>query len=175
MNRHLLRAPILLLNTEEEKASTSNLGNEPCLTARLSARSDMARYRNFFGIQSDAQLKKESDGLKKGGDFTSPDNFDVRRTLYTPCFRQHSLVSVPLDLQIYHLAWLGGYPTWHSYRQGLCLVLVGHRTGPARGQPCGCLPRLRCREGSAAAEGLRPQQLIVGPQRYLGAGLLPEL
>ena len=37
----------------------------------------MARYRNFFGIQSDAQLKKESDGLKRNGDFTSPDNFEV--------------------------------------------------------------------------------------------------
>ena len=37
----------------------------------------MARYRNFFGIQSDAQLEAEADRLKQGGDFTSPDNFDV--------------------------------------------------------------------------------------------------
>ena len=41
----------------------------------------MARYRNFFGIQSDEQLKREADELKKGGDFTSPDNFEVRRRL----------------------------------------------------------------------------------------------
>lgn len=37
----------------------------------------MARYKNFFGIQSDEQLKREADELKKGGDFTSPDNFEV--------------------------------------------------------------------------------------------------
>lgn len=38
---------------------------------------DMARYRNFFGIQSDEQLKREADELKKSGDFTSPDNFEA--------------------------------------------------------------------------------------------------
>ena len=41
-------------------------------------RSDLERYRQFFGIVSDQELKEEADALKEKGDFTSPDSFKVR-------------------------------------------------------------------------------------------------
>ena len=37
--------------------------------------SDLERYRQFFGIVSDKELKEEADALKAKGDFTSPDSF----------------------------------------------------------------------------------------------------
>ena len=37
--------------------------------------SDLERYRQFFGIVSDRELKDEADALKAKGDFTSPDSF----------------------------------------------------------------------------------------------------
>ena len=42
--------------------------------------SDLERYRQFFGIVSDQELKEEADALKEKGDFTSPDSFKVSRS-----------------------------------------------------------------------------------------------
>ncbi len=53
--------------------------NPECLLRSAHATcSDLERYRQFFGIVSDQELKEEADALKEKGDFTSPDSFKVR-------------------------------------------------------------------------------------------------
>lgn len=97
----------------------------------------MARYRNFFGIQSDEQLKREADELKKSGDFTYPDNFEVRHHP-TPCISEVPQPPIRLEPpRVLLFSWVvyviqtlnPAEPSFHQHpqvRSALLIMIITH-------------------------------------------------